>query len=349
VAEELTRKKAILGIFDEGCMGMYNAIIPDELLHPMGFFKERMSQSALYAAMLKVPTELAQSVRSWLDARGMKFNTGSDSATELTDEQILEQCRMYIAVLRIADNFGCDAIGIQYQQGLKDLTCASDLVEGLLNNVDRPPVTAEGSDRVLYEDQALPHFNEVDECAGVDALVTNRVWGKLGLEPETTLHDLRFGEEYDGQFVWVLEISGAVPPRHLVGGYKGATSERQPPMYFPMGGGTLKGISRPGEIVWSRVFVEDNKLKADMGRATVVELPEKEVERRWKITTPQWPMMNAVLHGVTRDQIMGRHKSNHIQVAYGVSAQSSDEALMAKAVAFRELGIEVYLCGGAAK
>jgi hypothetical protein len=349
VAEDLKNKKAILGIFDEGCMGMYNAIIPDELLYPMGFFKERMSQSALFAAMRKVPTELAQSVRSWLDARGMKFNTGSDSATELTDEQILEQCRMYIAALRIADNFGCDAIGIQYQQGLKDLTCASDLVEKLLNNVDRPPVTAEGSDRVLYEDQALPHFNEVDECAGVDALVTNRVWRKLGPEPETTLHDLRFGEEYDGQFVWLLEISGAVPPQHLVGGYKGATSERQPPMFFPLGGGTLKGISRPGEIVWSRVFVENNKLKADMGRATVVELPEKEVERRWQITTPQWPIMNAVLHGVTRDQIMGRHKSNHIQVAYGDGAQSADEALMAKAVAFRELGIEVYLCGGAAK
>jgi len=27
-------------------------------------------------------------------------------------------------------------------------------------------------------------------------------------------------------------------------------------MYFPLGGGTLKGISKPGEIVWSRVFVE---------------------------------------------------------------------------------------------
>ncbi|MFZ0304419.1 MAG: fucose isomerase [Terracidiphilus sp.] len=349
VAEGLAKKKAILGVFDEGCMGMYNAIIPDELLHPMGFFKERMSQSALYAAMRKVPAELAQSVRTWLDARGMKFSTGSDSVTELTDEQILEQCRMYIAALRIADNFGCDAIGIQYQQGLKDLTPASDLVEGLLNNVDRPPVTAEGSNRVLYEGQALPHFNEVDECAGVDALVTNRVWRRLGLEPETTLHDIRYGEEYEGQFVWLLEISGAVPPQHLVGGYTGASSERQPPMYFPMGGGTLKGISKPGEIVWSRVFVEDNKLKADMGRATVVDLPRHEVERRWQTTTPQWPIMNAVLHGVTRDQLMGRHKSNHIQVAYGISAQSADEALMAKAVTFRELGVDVYLCGGAAK
>ena len=37
---------------------------------------------------------------------------------------------MYIAALRIADDFGCDLVGIQYQQGLKDLLPASDLVEG---------------------------------------------------------------------------------------------------------------------------------------------------------------------------------------------------------------------------
>lgn len=35
---------------------------------------------------------------------------------------------MYIAALRIADDFGCAAIGIQYQQGLKDLAPASDLL-----------------------------------------------------------------------------------------------------------------------------------------------------------------------------------------------------------------------------
>ena len=34
MAGDLRRGKAIMGIFDEGCMGMYNAIIPDELLHP---------------------------------------------------------------------------------------------------------------------------------------------------------------------------------------------------------------------------------------------------------------------------------------------------------------------------
>ena len=348
IARDISARNAILGVFDEGCMGMYNAIIPDELLHPMGIFKERLSQSALYAAMQQVSSDEAQAVREWLDAKGMKFQTGENSETELTNRQITDQCRMYVAALRIADDFGCDAIGIQYQQGLKDLTPASDLVEGLLNNVDRPPVFHRGSNRILFENKALPHFNEVDECAGVDALITNRVWLKLGLDPETTLHDVRFGADFDGQFVWTLEISGAAPPNHFVGGYKGAVSERQPAMYFPLGGGTLKGVSKPGEIVWSRIFIEDNRLKADLGRATVVDLPKDELEYRWSSTTPQWPIMNAVLHGVSRDQLMSRHKANHIQVAYGRDAKSANLALLSKAVAFRELGIDVHLCGGEA-
>ncbi len=195
----------------------------------------------------------------------MRFITGPNPETDLTDRQILEQCKMYIAALRIADEFGCDAIGIQYQQGLKDLAPASDLVEGLLNNVDRPPVSAAGNGRVLYEGLALPHFNEVDECAGLDALVTNRVWRRLGFDPETTLHDVRYGEDYNGEFVWVYEISGAAPPKHFIGGYAGTVSERQPPMYFPYGGGTVKGVSKPGEIVWSRVFVDNGNIESRRG------------------------------------------------------------------------------------
>lgn len=326
-------------------MGMYNAIIPDELLHRTGVFKERLSQSALYAAMLRVPDEEAREVRAWLEDKGLRFVTGPNPETDLTDDQILWQCKMYIAALRIADEFGCDTIGIQYQQGLKDLAPASDLVEGLLNNVDRPPVRDPRTGRILYEGEALPHFNEVDECAGLDALVTNRVWRRLGFDPETTLHDVRYGEPYNGEFVWVFEISGGAPPAHFVGGYRGAVSERQPPMYFPMGGGTLKGVSKPGEIVWSRVFVDNGKLKADVGRAKVIELPPEETERRWRITTSQWPIMHAVTYGVTRDQMMARHKSNHIQVAYAPDAEGANLALAAKAAAFKELGLDVYVCG----
>jgi hypothetical protein len=345
LAADLHRNKAILGVFDEGCMGMYNAIIPDELLHATGVFKERLSQSALYAEMGRVPDSEALAVRQWLDRKGVRFLTGSSPETELTCEQIVGQCKMYIAALRIADEFGCDAIGIQYQQGLKDLAPASDLAEGLLNNVDRPPVKSASNGRVLYEGRALPHFNEVDECAGLDALVTNRIWTALAFDPETTLHDLRYGESYHGDFVWVLEISGAAPPQHFVGGYAGTVSERQPPMYFRLGGGTLKGVSKPGEVVWSRVFVDGGVLKADLGRARAIALPDEETERRWRITTSQWPIMHAVTPGITRDQMMARHKSNHIQVAYAPDADGAKLALAAKAVAFRDMGLDVYICG----
>ena len=193
--------------------------------------------------MCTVSDAEAKAVRDWLSRKGMTFRTGANPETDLTEDQILGQCKMYIAALRIADDFGCDVIGIQYQQGLKDLVPASDLAEGLLNNVDRPPVTAANNERVLYNGRSLPHFNEVDECAGLDALVTNRVWTRLGFDPETTLHDVRYGERYGDEFVWVFEISGSVPPQHLIGGYAGAISERQPPMYFRLGGGTIKGIA----------------------------------------------------------------------------------------------------------
>jgi hypothetical protein len=226
---------------------------------------------------------------------------------------------------------------------------ASDLVEGLLNNVERPPVYHRESGEELYAGRALPHFNEVDEGAAVDALVTNRIWTAMGFDPASTLHDVRWGEWYTGDgvddFVWVFEISGAAPASHFAGGYSGALSERQPPMYFPLGGGTLKGISKPGEIVWSRVFVMAGQVHADIGRATVVALPEEETQRRWQATTPQWPIMHGVLHGVTRDQFMARHKANHLQVAYAPDGNAADKALAAKAAMFQQMGIQVHLCG----
>ena len=153
---------------------------------------------------------------------------------------------MYIAALRIADDFGLDAVGIQYQQGLKDLVPASDLAEGLLNNVRAPagagPATAS---RVLWDGPAFPHFNEADEGVAVDALVTNRVWTAMGLDPATTPCTTCAGARTStGEFVWVFEISGSVPASHLEGGYAGAEGWRQDPVFFPAGGSTINGVSQ---------------------------------------------------------------------------------------------------------
>ncbi|MBN9169995.1 MAG: fucose isomerase, partial [Microbacterium sp.] len=130
LGDQLLADKAIIGVFDEGCMGMYNAIFDDELLNRTGIYKERLSQSALYAEMLRVPDDEADAVYAWLTDRGMTFRYGEDAASELTREQVQWQLKMYIAALRIADDFGLDALGIQYQQGLKDLVPASDLAAG---------------------------------------------------------------------------------------------------------------------------------------------------------------------------------------------------------------------------
>ena len=349
LAKQLMRNKAIMGVFDEGCMGMFNAIIPDELLNPLGVYKERLSQSALYYATAQVSDDEAGDVRAWMERRGMRFVTGTNEETDLTDGQVHQQCKMYVAALRIADEFGCHTIGIQYQQGLKDLLPASDLVEGMLNNSDRPPVRSSDGSRVLYDGAPLPHFNEVDECAGLDALMTYRIHKSMGQPVETTLHDVRWGDvDRSGtvdDYVWVFLISGSAPPAHFIDGWAGASSERQPPMYFRLGGGTLKGISKPGEIVWSRIFIANGRLKMDLGRAGVVAFPRAETERRWNATTPQWPIMHAVTYGITRDQMMARHKANHIQGAYANSAAEADRAMFAKAAMAAALGLDVHVCG----
>ncbi|MEM1099214.1 MAG: fucose isomerase [Planctomycetota bacterium] len=356
LAAHLSKHKAIMGVFDEGCMGMFNAIIPDHLLNPTGVFKERLSQSALYAEMQAVKASEAKAVYDWYTKKGFTFHIprGAKHKKDLTKEQVLDQCRMYIAAVRIADDFGCDCIGIQYQQGLKDLCPASDLVEGTLNNSDRPPVKSRDGKRVLYKGEPVTHFNEVDECAGLDGLMTQRVHEALGQPVENTLHDLRWGD-FDptgttDEYVWVFLISGSAPPAHHIGGWKGSEGFRQPAMYFPNGGSTLRGIAKPGEIVWSRVYVDGTagsggKLKMDLGRAGVIKLPKHETERRWQESTPQWPIMHAVTYGVSRDQMMARHQSNHIQCAYAKDAVSADQAMLTKAAMAEAMGMEVALCG----
>jgi hypothetical protein len=167
----------------------------------------------------------------------------------------------------------------------------------------------------------------------------------MGLNPDTTLHDIRWGGEYDGEFVWVFEISGSIPAGHLEHGWKDAQGWRQGPIFFPAGGATLKGVSKPGEIVWSRVFIEDGALHVDLGRGQAVALPDVEVERRSSSTNPEWPLANVVLTGVTRDQLMARHRANHVQLSYASDADTAEKALLAKAACFAELGLVVHLCG----
>ena len=331
-------------------MGMYNAIFDDELLNPLGIYKERLSQSALVAEMSRVRRRRgATPSDDWLDRRRADVPTSArDEATELTDgAAALSQFKMYVAALRIADDFGLDAVGIQYQQGLKDL------VPGVATSPRACSTTSSGRRCAAATARAsstpgapLPHFNEVDEGVAVDALVTNRIWTAMGLDPATTLHDVRWGEEYDGEFVWVFEISGSVPGLAQRRLRQVRTAMRQPPMFFPLGGGTLSGVSKPGEIVWSRVFIDGRRAacrpRPRHGRRAARRGDRSGASRP---PTPQWPIMHAVLHGVEPRPVHGPAQGQPRPGRLRARRRDRRPGAAAKAAMFDRIGVKVNLVG----
>ncbi len=171
------REQALLGVFDEGCMGMFNAIIPDHLLHPLGLFKERLSQSALYAAMLAVPDATARRPLRLAARAGDAFRAGRGRGHR-TDRGAGARRAPDVRRGRRGwrTSFGCAAIGIQYQQGLKDTCVASDLAEGLLNNPDRPPVLGADDGAGSSTDGRCRTSMRWTSAPASTRSMTNRVW-----------------------------------------------------------------------------------------------------------------------------------------------------------------------------
>jgi L-fucose isomerase-like protein len=323
VGRYVLRHKELLGLFDTFCMGMINGVFPQKALADIGMPLEALSQSDLLAEMALVPDDLRARCLAWYQARGMTFQLGADPAKELTRGQVLEQCAMLIALGRFVERFGLSAVGVQYQQGLARCCAASDFAEGAIGNADRFPIP-DLDGHVIRPGHAVPCINEVDMGTAIPQTMLWRLLGSLGLPAETTLHDIRWGSEHQGTFYWDLEISGAVPFAHLKGGIAGATGYRQSPMYFPRGGATITGQCKAGRFIWARAHYQGTQVVLHVGTGHAVELPAAEFERRRRATSWEWPLMNCVLDGVTRDQLMAGHQSNHITVAYVDEAQLDD-------------------------
>lgn len=117
VGNYILENKEIMGLFDSFCMGMMNGVFPQKSLVDIGMPMESLSQSALLHEMSLVTPELKEECLQWYEERGMTFHFGTDSKTELTREQVLEQCAMMIAMARFTKRFGLTSVGVQYQQG----------------------------------------------------------------------------------------------------------------------------------------------------------------------------------------------------------------------------------------
>lgn len=315
VGQYILKNKEIIGLFDSFCMGMINGVFPQKSLVEIGMPLESLSQSALIYEMGLVTDAEREECLKWYEDEGMQFQYGTDSATELTREQVLEQCAMMIVMARFTDRFGLTAIGVQYQQGLKDSCAASDFAEGAIGSTMRFQVKNEVGE-VIRPGKPIPCINEVDMGTAIPQTMLFRLLDSLSLPSETTLHDIRWGSDFEGTFYWDFLISGSVPFEHIKGGIKGAKGYRQPAMYFPKGGSSIGGQCKAGSFVWARAHYEGDQVFMHIGTGNAFELPEVEFQRRLSSTTEEWPLMNCVLNGVSRDQLMAGHESNHITIAY---------------------------------
>ncbi len=347
VGEYILQNKEIIGLFDSFCMGMMNGVFPQKALVDIGMPMESLSQSALLVEMAKVPQSLREECLAWYEAKGMKFKFGTDPVKELTRDQVLEQCAMMIAMARFTERFGLSSVGVQYQQGLAQSCAASDFAEGAIGSTDRFPIPGEDG-KIIRPGKPIPCINEVDMGTAIPQTMMWRLLDSLGLPSETTLHDVRWGSEYEGTFYWDFEISGSVPFEHLKGGIAGSIGYRQPAMYFPKGGSTIHGKGKAGRLLWARAHYEGTQTYLQLGTGTAVELPEAEFERRRKATTYEWPLLNCVLDGVGRDDLMAGHQSNHISIAYVDEDKLQDvlRAFVAQAVT---QNMKVFVAGDAFK
>jgi hypothetical protein len=348
IASDLLQMKSLIGVFGETDAGRDDAAIPDALLSRCGLLKTHISNETLLEAIAGVGEEEVRAVFRWYKTKGFTFCFGPDERTNLTALQVIWQCRMYVAACRLAAKYGCEAVGMRGPTFFEYVLPTWDLTGGTLNSTDRPPV-GDALGVPIRPGKPIPHFDGEDECSGLDALLTHRVHAGLGQPLATASYSLRWGD-WDRRhsppiYVWVLRDSGGAPADHLVGGWGGADAPRQAPIYSPAGGGTLRGAAKPGEIIWSRVFIENGKLKMDLGRASAVALSHEETDRRRNGNLPQGAILHAVIHGISRDEMLARQKSDRIQVAYANSGEEADLALSAKGALAAELGLEVSLCG----
>jgi hypothetical protein len=339
IADDILKQKRILGQMDPGCMGMLNAVMSPDKLAGIGMPLEFLNQSDLLAEMEVVQDKTAKNHLQWLRDHDVIFHWGSDPHTELVEEQVIEQMKMYEAAGRIYQRYGLSAIGIPYQYGLVRCTSASDLPEGMLNNSDRPDIVNPDNREAINKGLPIVHFNEGDVGSAVPQVLMHDILVKKGMSPETTLHDVRWGDLWKNEFVWVFEVSGGAPPAHW-GGWEKTHVYRQPSMYFPKGGGTCSGVSKPGTITWARFYERFGTIGMDAGTGQVVELPSDEVNRRRKATTSEWPMANVNIPGYDRDRLMSTHRSNHITICYENIVQELAAAAM-------HLGIPVNIVGDA--
>src|SRR5688572_8238250 len=309
VAAEVRSRRALVLMLGDTSMGMINGYFGPRLLHPHGFTEHKVDQVWIIDRGKTVAgARIDDAFRFVLD-KGVQVHWREKDAEDFTEAATKEQLRDYLAALDLAREFHADCIGWQYQLGLINNRPPSDFAEGLFNSACRPESNG----------APIACATEADQGNVLPMELMQRLLRRKGLHEAVMFHDVRWGAEHDGRFLWVLLNSGscgAYAFNHDPHTLRGVHSYRQPAMYFPVPGGTFAGESLPGAMTWARAYIKGGVLWMDIGRGEVVQLPPAVRDAWWNGTTRQWPFMAADM-GISRDTLMAHYLSNHVAVAYG--------------------------------
>jgi len=309
VAAELRARRALILMLGDTSMGMINGYFGPRLLHKHGFAEHKIDQTWILERGPRIASARIEDAFEYVCRQGVAFHWREAPAADFTEDATREQLRDYLVVKDLIDEYKADCLGWQYQLGLLPLRPPSDFSEGLFNSTCRPETNGD----------TIVCATEADQGSALPMEMMKRLLKRKGLHHAVMFHDVRWGAEHDGRFLWVLLNSGscgAFAFNHDPDTLRGVHSYRQPAAYFPIPGGTFAGESLPGPITWARAFIKDDVLWMDVGRGEVVRLPPATRDAWWEGTTRQWPFMAADL-GVDRDTLMAHYLSNHIVVAYG--------------------------------
>ncbi len=309
VHDQIRRRRVLALMLGDTSMGMINGYFGPRLLNPIGFTEHKVDQAWIIDRGQRIESKRIDAALRFVKDKGVTFHYGGDGAADFDESATREQLRDYLAVLDMVDEFKADCLGWQYQLGLLPLRPPSDFAEGLFNSVCRPETNGD----------TIACATEADQGNLVPMEMMKRLLTAKGLHQAVMFHDVRWGGEHEGRFVWVLLNSGscgAYAFNHDPDTLDGVHSYRQPAGYFPVPGGTFAGESLPGEVTWARAYIKGDELWMDIGRGEVVKLPPQKRDAWWSGTTREWPFMAAYL-GVRQDTIMAHYMSNHIAVAYG--------------------------------
>ncbi len=330
VAKAIRQRRILSLMLGDTSMGMINGYFGPRLLYPVGFSEHKVDQAWLVDRSRRISQKRVDEAYRFVCDKGVTFHYGEKGAEDFNEAATKEQLRDYLSVLDLVQEFKCDCIGWQYQLGLIPVRPPSDFSEGLLNSTCRPETNGD----------TIVCSTEGDQGNMIPMELMKRLLKAKGLHQAVMFHDVRWGAEHNGRFLWVLLNSGscgAYAFNHDPNTLKGAHSYRQPKGYFPNPGGTFTGESLPGAITWSRAYIKDGQLWMDVGRGEVEKLPPEKRDSWWDGTTREWPFMAAYL-GITQETLMAHYMSNHIAVAYG----DIFEEMLALS---QELGFKVRVLG----